>query len=295
MVRRLWSLAGLLWLVMCLGLGVAQTLPEPYVIRFSDVPAAQQAASNGQVAVTIPPSSEPERPSVPADTWLKHHDWKQVWPLMALSGHVLSFAGPATQRYLRVATDNSYYIWSHRLELDPQQLPFLELTWGIERFPRQAALDLYGHNDRPIVVMVSFGPKLPTPGLLPDVPRALAFFWGETETVGMSYTCVTPRNGHEAVRLQCNYPHVKYIALRHGDVGTVHTDRVSLLDLFWQYFPEYWQEHQRMPPIVGVSFEAGSTKTNSISSARLYTLVFTAAAPSDGASSLGEGPARKGP
>jgi len=295
LARSLRSLAGLLWLVMCLGLGVAQTLPEPHVIRFSDLPSTPPAAANGQVAVTIPAASEPEHASVPANTWLKHHDWKQVWPLMPVSGHVLSFAGPAAQRYLRVATDHSYYIWSHPLALDPQQLPFLELTWGVERFPRQAALDLYGHNDRPIVVMVSFGPKLPTPGLLPNVPRALAFFWGETETVGMLYTCVTPRNGHETVRLQCNYPHVKYIALRHGDVDTIHTDRVSLLDLFRQHFPEYWQEHQRVPPIVGVSFEAGSAKTNSTSSARLYTLVFTAAAPADGASSQVEGPARQGP
>jgi hypothetical protein len=126
--------------------------------------------------------------------------------------------------------------------------------------------------------MVAFGPKVHSPGLLPDVPRALAFFWGETETVGASYTCVTPRNGHADARLQCNYPHVKYIALRRGDAGTVHTDRVNLLDAFRQHFPEYWQEHQRVPPVVGVSFEAGSGKTDSTSSARLYALVFTAQA-----------------
>lgn len=73
------------------------------------------------------------------------------------------------------------------------------------------------------------------------------------------------------------YPHVKYIALRSGDVGTVHTDRMNLVELFRQQFPEYWQEHQQVSPVVGVSFEARSDRTASHSIARLYALAFRGA------------------
>ena len=189
----------------------------------------------------------------------------------------LFFAGPPAQRYLRVYADKTFYILARQLELDPQALPWLSITWGVERFPVGAALDLNGRNDRPIVVMVSFGERVGASGLLPSVPRALAFFWGETEQVGTTYTCITPRNGPPDVRLQCRYPHVKYIALRHGEAGSVHTDQVNLLEHFQEQFPDYWQEHHRVPQVVAVSIEASSRKTQSISSARLYSLSFSAA------------------
>jgi hypothetical protein len=150
----------------------------------------------------------------------------------------------------------------------------LTVTWGVERFPPQAALDVYKRNDRAIVVLVSFGPKVPSSGVLPDVPRALAFFWGESATVGKNYTCIQPRVGPEDERMQCNYPHVKYIALRQGEGGSISTDTVNLLETFQQYFPKYQQ--QRVPPITGVSFEARSDRTNSTSSARLYSIRFAA-------------------
>jgi hypothetical protein len=230
----------------------------------------------------MPATAELDNPPVPADQWLVRQGWKQVWPLASAPRHALAFAGPLAQRYLRIATNRNYYIWSRRLDLDPYQFPFLEILWGVDRFPQQAALDVRGRNDRPIVVMLSFGPKVASPSLLPDVPRALAFFWGETETVGVSYTCVMPRNGPEEVRLQCRYPHVQYVALRRGMTGTVHTDRVNLLEMFQQHFPTYWQEHQRVPPVVAVSFEAGSNQTDSASNARLYAITFSAADAANG-------------
>ena len=189
----------------------------------------------------------------------------------------LFFAGPPAQRYLRVYADKTFYILARQLELDPQALPWLSITWGVERFPAGAALDLNGRNDRPIVVMVSFGERVGPSGLLPSVPRALAFFWGETEQVGTMYTCITPRNGPPDIRLQCRYPHVKYIALRHGEAGSIHTDQVNLLEHFQAHFSDYWQEHHRVPQVVAVSIEASSRKTQSISSARLYSLSFSAA------------------
>jgi len=97
--------------------------------------------------------------------------------------------------------------------------PILAITWAVERFPVDAALDLPGRNDRAIAVIVSLGPKVPSGGLRPDVPRGLAFFLGETETVGTTYTCIPPRQGLTGDRLQCVYPHIKYIALRRGGAG----------------------------------------------------------------------------
>ena len=219
------------------------------------------------------PASEPEAPAAAANDWLRRNGWKQVWPLGLLSaGKALSFAGPPSQRYLHLSADDDYYIWTRQVDVDPHEHPFLELTWGVERFPHEAALDVYNRTDRPLVVLVSFGPKVPSPGLLPSVPRGLAFFWGETETVGALYTCITPKNGPADVRLQCRYPHVKYIAVRRGAAGSIHTDRVNLLEHFQQQFPEYWQEHQRVPSVVAVSFEVRSDRTHTVSSARLYSI-----------------------
>lgn len=216
----------------------------------------------------------------PAHAWLKQNGWKRVWPKWPFaSTQKLAFAGTTAQRYLRLEADQTYYIWSRPINLDPQQQPFLSITWGVDRFPHQAALDMKGRNDRPIVVMVSFGPKVPSPGFRPDVPRALAFFWGETATVGNDYTCIPPRRGPEDARMQCTYPHVKYIALRRAGTGSVHTDQVNLVDAFRQHFPDYQKRHQRVPPIVAVSFEARSDRTESRSLARLYSLAFTAAPP----------------
>ena len=53
---------------------------------------------------------------------------------------------------------------------------------------------------------------------------------------------------------------------------------VNLLEHFQEQFPDYWQEHHRVPQVVAVSIEASSKKTHSISSARLYSLSFSAVA-----------------
>jgi hypothetical protein len=43
-------------------------------------------------------------------------------------------------------------------------------------------------------------------------------------------------------------------------------------------FPDYWQQHQRVPAVVAVSFEVRSDRTHSVSRARLYRLNFRAQA-----------------
>ena len=263
-----WSKAVLLLLVLVLSVPLAGAIPETYTLRFSDAPST----------ATLTSSPERAAPQARANTWLDQQSWQQVWPPSLFGTQQrLFFAGPPAQRYLRVYADKTFYILARQLELDPHTLPWLSITWGVERFPVGAALDLNGRNDRPVVVMVSFGERVGPSGLLPSVPRALAFFWGETEQVGTMYTCITPRNGPPDIRLQCRYPHVKYIALRHGEVGSIHTDQVNLLEHFQAHFSDYWQEHHRVPQVVAVSIEASSRKTQSISSARLYSLRFSAA------------------
>ena len=117
---------------------------------------------------------------------------------------------------------------------------------------------------------------MPSGGLRPAVPRGLAFFWGETDTIGQTYTCRPPRAGFVGDPLQCVYPHIKYIALRQGGAGMVQTDHVNLLEVFPQQFPDYWQAHHAVPPVVGVSFEARSDRTASLARARLYRVAFQA-------------------
>lgn len=261
-MREFWQRAALVLIILYLLSAAAWTAPKTYTVRFSDMSeAGVSATANGA-----------EAPVVSANRWLRKNGWEQVWPVVLLGkGKPLDFAGPSQNRFLRVAANRSFFIWGSEVNLDPQEYPILELVWGIEAFPRDAAMDLYDRNDRAIVVQVLFGAELPTTGY-PDLPRMLAFFWGETETIGNSYTCIPPREGPADVRIMCIYPHVKYIALRSGDEGRVFTDRVNLLDHFREQFPDYWREHERAPAIVGLSFEAQSGHTKSRSSARLYSI-----------------------
>lgn len=271
-MRGFWFSVG--WLgIMVLSVGVTLGLPEAFVLRFADT--AVQPELPVQLTFSSPEADVPE---ASASTWLQQQGWEKVWPKLFFGRDLqLTFAGPATQRYLRLSADKAYAVWTRRLTLEPQQLPLLDITWAVERFPQNAALDIQGRNDRAIAVLVSFGPQVDTRGVQPDVPRGLAFFWGETEAVGTNYTCIRPRQGPTNEPLQCVYPHVQYIALRSGGAGTVRTDHVNLVELFRQHFPAYWQEHQQVPPVVGVSFEARSDRTASHSMARLYALAFRAA------------------
>lgn len=261
-MRGFWQRAVLVLIILYLVSTAGWTAPKTYTVRFSDMPdTGVSATANGA-----------EAPVVSANRWLRKNGWEQVWPIVLVGkGKPLDFAGPSQNRFLRVAANKSFFIWGSEVDLDPQEYPILELVWGIEAFPRDAAMDLYERNDRAIVVQVLFGAELPTAGY-PDLPRMLAFFWGETETIGNSYTCIPPRKGPADVRIMCIYPHVKYIALRSGDEGRVFTDRVNLLDHFREQFPDYWREHERAPAIVGLSFEAQSGHTRSRSSARLYSI-----------------------
>jgi len=277
MIHRSWPRIVVFLCAVVLGMDTGRAVSLEYVLRFADTSPTQDSSAPQQATLADLPVSAPEAPVASANDWLKRNGWKQVWPLHLLSaGTPLFFAGPPTQRYLRLAADDAYYIWTRQLDIDPHQHPVLQLTWGIERFPQGAALDVSDRTDRPLVVLVSFGPKVPSPGLMPSVPRGLAFFWGETETVGALYTCITPQNGPADARLQCRYPHVKYIAVRRGAAGSVHTDQVNLLEHFQQQFPDYWQQHQRAPSVVAVSFEVRSDRTHTVSSARLYSIGFRA-------------------
>jgi hypothetical protein len=250
-----------------------------YRLRFSDVAPTQPLTPNHLNAVRS--NAAPHIAEAPAHEWLKQQGWKKVWPRFGMGkNQPLVFAGPKEARYLRLDADDAHYIWTKPLEINPQQWPILEIMWGMERFAERAALDVHGRSDRPVAIIVSFGEKLAsTTPLFPGVPRGLAFFWGETETVDQSYTCIQPRIGPEDVRMQCRYPHVHYIALRRNHAGSVHTEYVNLVESFQRYFPEYWKTHRRMPPVVGISFEAGTNKTHTFSQSRLYALTFMKTIP----------------
>jgi len=47
--------------------------------------------------------------------------------------------------------------------------------------------------------------------------------------------------------------------------------------VFPQQFPDYWQAHHAVPPVVGMSFEARADRTASLARARLYRVAFQAA------------------
>lgn len=245
-----------------------------YSFRFSDTDLTQPLTSNHLKALGS--NAAPRISEAPALGWLKQRGWKKVWPRFGMGkNQPLVFAGPKQARYLRLDADDAYYIWTKPLQIDAQKWPILEITWGVERFAKEAALDVHGRSDRPLAIIVSFGKKLAsTQSFFPSVPRGLAFFWGETETVGQSYTCIPPRIGPAHVRMQCRYPHVHYIALRRNHVGSVHTEQVNLVEYFQHYFPQYWLTHRRIPPVVAISFEAGTNKTHTLSQSRLYTLTF---------------------
>lgn len=258
--------------------------PPAYTLRFSDVaPNLSQHANhlNGS------------RPHAEASAlpWLKQHGWEKVWPRFGMGkDQPLVFAGPKKARYLRLDADDAYYIWTKPLKIDVEKWPILEIKWGVDRFADEAALDVHGRSDRPLVIIVSFGDKLAAANpLFPRIPRGLAFFWGETETIGQSYTCIKPRIGPADVRMLCRYPHVHYIALRRNQVGSVHTEHVNLVEHFKRYFLKYWQAHRRIPPVVGISFEAGTTKTHTFSQSRLYALRFLKTAPAP-QTTINEGP-----
>jgi hypothetical protein len=217
----------LLLTMIVLGARLTGALPETYTLRFSDVPPTATRIS----------SHESAAPQAQANAWLDQQGWQQVWP-MTLFGtqQRLFFAGSPAQRYLRVYADKTFYILAHQLELDPQALPWLSITWGVERFPAGAALDLHGRNDRPIVIMVSFGERVGHQACC-ECATGPGVLLGGNRAGGTTYTCITPRNGPPDARLQCRYPHVKYIALRQGEAGSVHTDQVNLLKHFPGQFP----------------------------------------------------------
>ena len=194
------SQTALLLTAIVLGAHLAGALPEKYALRFSDVPPTSALIS----------SPEHAAPQASANAWLDQQGWQQVWP-PALFGtqQRLFFAGTPAQRYLRVYADKTSYILVHQLALDPQVLPWLSITWGVERFPADAALDLRGRNDRPIVIMVSFGERVGASGLLPrtmpDVARKLAqdrrAELGETDIVTSSPACAAALGATEVVSI----------------------------------------------------------------------------------------------
>ena len=88
-------------------------------------------------------------------------------------------------------------------------------------------------------------------GLRPNVPPRLSLcVGGKLTRLGRTYTCIPPREGPAEERLQCVYPHVKYLALRQGGAGMVRERIMSTSSrCFPQQFPDYWHAHHTVPPV----------------------------------------------
>src|SRR5687768_13981643 len=105
MLRSCWPCAAAFLFIVLLGLGIGRAVPPAFVLRFSDTLPTPDASH--QAAFALLPVSEPEAPAVSANSWLMHNGWKQIWPLRLLgAGAPLFFAGPPTQRYLRLSADD---------------------------------------------------------------------------------------------------------------------------------------------------------------------------------------------
>ena len=110
MTRSFWQCTAVLLCVVLLGVGIGPAVPEGYVLRFADTFPTYDPAATHQDALAVLPDSAPEAPVVSANDWLIHNGWKQIWPLRFLgTGKPLFFAGPPTQRYLRLVADDDYY------------------------------------------------------------------------------------------------------------------------------------------------------------------------------------------
>ena len=110
-------------LIVILGMGVTHATPDDYILRFSDTPTQSSIVSHPHHLQSLNvPEVKPDAADADAETWLKQHGWKQIWPRWFVGDDAQPlFAGPATQRYLRLAAHDTYYIWSHRLQLDPNR------------------------------------------------------------------------------------------------------------------------------------------------------------------------------
>src|SRR5262249_26318195 len=124
MARTFWPCATTLLFVVLLGLGTGRAISQAYVLRFSDSLPMPDPSGTQQTPFVVLPEHAPVAPAVSAHSWLKRNGWKQVWPLPLLgAGPPLFFAGPSTQRYLRLSADDDYYIWTQQLDIDPHAQP----------------------------------------------------------------------------------------------------------------------------------------------------------------------------
>jgi hypothetical protein len=238
-----------------------------FQIRFSDEPNAplilpQQIFNSGSGNEINPQKVK---------KWFKQHGWKGAYPPFAGTNERFWFAGPPGQRYLRIHAQNDYFIFVHQLDppVNLQAHPIFEIVWAVDTFPQNASMGVYNRHDRAVVVVLSFGDKVS--GNLKNVPRGLALYWGETDEVGRSYTCMTPEGAPSDHQQACTYPHVKYIPLQRGAGGKVQLNRVNLVEMFAAHFPDYVQQHG-MPPMTAISIESRSDLTQSTAAARLYSI-----------------------
>jgi hypothetical protein len=272
MNRQIMTCAALICAYLILAQVSVHADAPAFQIRFSDEPNAPlilpQQMHNTASDKEINPQKEVKK-------WFKRQGLKGAYPPFASLNGRFWFAGSPGQRYLRIHAQDDYFIFAHQLDpqVNTQTHPIFEIVWAVDTFPHNASMGVYNRHDRALVVVVSFGDKVS--GNLKNVPRGLAFYWGENDEVGRSYTCITPAGAPSGHQQACTYPHVKYIPLQRGDRGKVKHDRVNLVETFTTHFPDYVQQHG-VPPVTAISIEARSDLTQSTAAAKLYSIALRA-------------------
>ena len=268
--RMIWAAIVIILSCLC-GVSVhADATPSSYVIRFSDEP---------QAALLRPDQIQPAtnhnevNPQKKVNEWFSQNDFKGAYPMWAKADGRFWFAGPPGQRYLRVQAQDAYFIFVKQLDqpIHLNERSILEIVWAVDTFPDDASMGVYNRQDRAVVVVISFGDKVR--GNWKNVPRGLAFYWNESDTIGQSYTCIKPEGGPPGHQQACTYPHVKYIPLQKGHPKHVKRDRVNLTDAFKTHFRDYTQQNG-LPPITAISIESRSDLTESTAASRLYSIAF---------------------
>lgn len=139
---------------------------------------------------------------------------------------------------LRIETFGQAFGFMVQKDLHIDQADWLEIEWGVDRYPAGADWGR-GNKYEAVMVVLFFGEPLPANHLfLPDLPRFLGMFLGRHEPTGRPF-------------ISKNYTATgRYVCLGNPEPGQRITSRLNLPVVFRQWFGD-----RVMPPISGIAIE----------------------------------------
>ena len=249
--------------------------------RFSDR-SADYAPDGPPLPITY--GREPHTPPlaavapVIAKPQLQRFEWglPRFRALAGLGGwSAFTFAGPETQRFLRIHPEHHIHLLGRRqgVDIDPQQYRWLAITWAVEQSPHGASMRRHRKTDRALVVHLALDSNTSPQG----VPRTLAFFWGIDETIGHDYTGFY--DAHSRRTILDDRPQVRFICLRNQRDGYgLFTDFVDLLAVYNSLAARLSWPNQ-MPFIRALGIESSNKHTQYPVVAQLHQLRFLSQLP----------------